>query len=108
MTRRCIEFVVYKVGNPETAGPARREAMELIKDFPGFRSWTALSSLESADAFLDHVEWADLATARAAAETVMTDDRFAPFRAEIAEVIHMGHFTVEAAVQRELVGAAVA
>ena len=88
----CIEVVVYKVKNAQTAEAARRAVRPHIEAFPGFLGWQAVTSAEDPTSFADIVTWKSLEDAKAAGEKFMTDPAIAPFMAEIAQVISMGHY----------------
>jgi hypothetical protein len=92
MTTPCIEVVVYKVKNAETAGAARRTMRPRIEAMPGFLGWHAGTSADDPLLFTDILTWASLAEARDASAKVMADPGCAPFMAEIAEVVSMGHY----------------
>ena len=88
----CIEVVVYKVKNAQTAEAARRAVRPHIEAFPGFLGWQAVTSAEDPTSFADIVTWKSLEDAKAAGEKFMTDPAITPFMAEIAQVISMGHY----------------
>ena len=88
----CIEVVVYKVKNAQSGQLARRAVRPHIEAFPGFLGWQAVTSTEDPTSFTDIVTWKSLADARAAGEKFMSDPAIAPFMAEVAEVISMGHY----------------
>ena len=92
MTGHCIEVVVYKVKNTETAAAARRAAKPHVAGFPGFLGWHAATSADDPAVFTDIVTWRSLAEARAAGEKVMSDPQCAPLMNEIAQVFSMGHY----------------
>lgn len=93
MTGHCIEVVVYKVKNAQTAEAARRAVRPHVERFPGFLGWHAMTSADDPLVFTDIVTWASLAEARAAGAKVMADPACAPFMAEIAEVVSAGHYS---------------
>ncbi len=88
----CIEVVVYRVKNAETAEAARREMRAHLENYPGFLDWTAATSLDDPTLFTDIVTWASLSQARDASGKVMSDPGCAPLMAEVAELITMGHY----------------
>ncbi len=88
----CIEVVVYKVKNAQAGQLARRAARPHIEAFPGFLGWQAVTNTEDPTSFTDIVTWKSLADAKAADERIMSDPAIAPFMAEVAEVITMGHY----------------
>ena len=88
----CIEVTVYKVKNAQTGQAARRAARPHIEAFPGFLGWQAVTSTEDPTSFADIVTWKSLEDAKAAGEKFMTGPAIAPFMAEVAEVISMGHY----------------
>jgi hypothetical protein len=92
MNMHCIEVVVYKVKNAQTAAAARRAIRPHIEAFPGFLGWHAVTSAEDPSVFTDIITWKSLAHARAAGEKVMSDPECAPFMGEIGEVVSMGHY----------------
>jgi heme-degrading monooxygenase HmoA len=92
MTGHCIEVVVYKVKNAETAEAARRAMKPHVAGFPGFLGWHAVTSADDKSVFTDIVTWRSLAEARAAGEKVMSDPECAPLMSEVAELISMGHY----------------
>ena len=92
MTGHCIEVVVYKVKNAETAAAARRTMKPHVAGFPGFLGWHAVTSADDPALFTDIVTWRSLAEARAAGEKVMSDPECAPLMGEVAELISMGHY----------------
>ena len=91
MTHR-IGVAVYKVKNAQAGQSARRAARPHIEAFPGFLGWQAVSGTEDPTSFTGIVTWKSLADARAAGEKFMSDPAIAPFMAEAAEVISMGHY----------------
>jgi heme-degrading monooxygenase HmoA len=92
MTSHCIEVVVYKVKNAQTAAAARRAARPHIESLPGFLGWQAVTSADDSQTFTDIVTWRSLADAKSAGEKMMADPACAPFMAEIAEIVSMGHY----------------
>lgn len=92
MTGHCIEVVVYKVKNAQTAEAARRAVRPHIEGFPGFLGWHAVTSADDPELFTDIVTWRSLADARTAFQKVMDDPECAPFMQEVAEVVSMGHY----------------
>jgi heme-degrading monooxygenase HmoA len=92
MTGHCIEVVVYKVKNAQTAEAARRAVRPHVECFPGFLGWHAATSADDPQLFTDIVTWRSLSDARAAGERVMADPQCAPFMQEVAEVVSMGHY----------------
>lgn len=92
MTGHCVEVVVYKVKNTETAQAARRGMRRHVEAMPGFLGWHAATSADDPALFTDIVTWRSLGEARAASEKVTADPDCAPFMAEIAEFISAGHY----------------
>jgi hypothetical protein len=88
----CIEVVVYKVKHAQTAEAARRAARPHIEALPGFLGWQAVTSTEDPLSFTDILTWKSLGDAKAAGKKMMADPACAPFMAEIAEVVSMGHY----------------
>lgn len=92
MSTPCIEVVVYKVRNAETAAAARRAMRPKVEVLQGFLGWHAATSADDPAVFTDILTWASLAEARAASAHVMADPTCAPFMAEIAELVSLGHY----------------
>ena len=92
MMTHCIEIVVYKVKNAQTAETQRRGARPLVESLQGFLGWHAVTSVDDPLLFTDIITWRSLEEARAAGARVMADPACAPFMAEIAEVVSMGHY----------------
>ena len=88
----CIEVVVYKVKNAQTAQSARRAMRPHVEAYPGFLGWHAVTSADDAQTFTDIITWRSLAEAKAAGEKIMSDPACAPFMAEITQVVSMGHY----------------
>lgn len=88
----CIEVVVYKVKNAQSGQLARRAVRPHIEAFPGFLGWQAVTSTEDPTSFTDIVTWKSPADAKAAGAMIMSAPHCAPFMAEVAEVISMGHY----------------
>lgn len=93
MTSQCIEIVTYKVSNPVEYEQHREVARALAAKLPGFAGWLPLGSGPSPDAKADVVVWSNTAVAKAAARTVAVSPEFAGFRAGIAHVDSMEHYT---------------
>lgn len=92
MTRPYYEIVTYSVSDPEKADRARSDAMQRLKSFPGFISWTAFTGAGQAAMRTDLVAWTTLAEANSAAKAVETAPEFAGFRACVASVMSMQHY----------------
>jgi heme-degrading monooxygenase HmoA len=92
MSDTCLEVVVYKVKNPQSAENLRRAMRPHVEAFPGFLGWRAVTSTDDPATFTDIVTWRSLAEAQAAAGKVQTDPECAPFMAEIAEIVSYGHY----------------
>ena len=92
MTGHCIEVVVYKVKNAETAEREGRAMRPHVEAFPGFPGWHAVTSADDPALFTDVVTWRSLEDARSASEKVMADPACAPFMAEIAERVSAGYY----------------
>ena len=95
MTTLCFEIVTYAVTDSESADQARQAAQKLLATFPGFIAWTAFSGTENSTQRADLVVWRIAGEALAAAQAVGTDPAFADFRASIAGVTSMGHYSTE-------------
>ena len=93
MSAITYEIVVYEVNDRSAAIAARRNAMESAKTYPGFRSYRALSGLESETLMADLIEWDDQASAKAAGERVKTDPEFAGIFGTVSDVKVIAHFT---------------
>ena len=92
MAGHCIEVVVYKVKNPQSAEGKRRDMRHHVESFPGFLGWHAVTSADDPAVFTDILTWKSLDHARSASSKVVSDPACAPFMAEIAEVFSMGHY----------------
>lgn len=88
----CIEVVIYRVKNAQTAGTARRAMRPHVEVMPGFLGWHAVTSADDPCIFTDIITWANLDLARSAASKFMNDPASAPFMAEISELVSMGHY----------------
>jgi hypothetical protein len=93
-----LELAVCTIADKPAAEEARRAAMAAVKTYPGFVSWRALNSMDERNLIADLVEWADKASADAAATKVQTDPAFAPYMAAISGVTLMQHFTTQEAI----------
>lgn len=91
-TNTVLELAVCTVNDKPAAEEARLAAMAAVKTYPGFVSWRALTAIEQGDMIADLVEWADKASADAAAAKVQADAAFAPYMAAISGVTLMQHF----------------
>jgi heme-degrading monooxygenase HmoA len=91
MTTPCHEIVSYRVKDSALADTALSQARALVAGLPGFLSWTPLRG-EGGLERVDHVIWRNGAHAREAGRSVAEDPSFAPFRATIEVVHHMGHY----------------
>ncbi|WP_413203845.1 hypothetical protein [Rhodospirillum sp. A1_3_36] len=91
MTTPCHEIVSYRVKEAALADTALSQARALVAALPGFLSWTPLRG-EGGLERVDHVVWRDGAHAREAGRIVAEDPAFAPFRATIDVLRHMGHY----------------
>jgi hypothetical protein len=91
-TNTILEVAVCTVADRPAADQARRAAMAAVNTYPGFVSWRALNSIDQRDMIVDLVEWADKASADAAAMKVQNDPAFAPYMAAITGVTLMQHF----------------
>lgn len=93
-----LEIAVCTVSDRPAAEQARRAAMTAVNTYPGFVSWRALSSMNQRDMIVDLVEWADKASADAAAAKVQADPAFAPYMAAITGVTLMQHFETKGTI----------
>ena len=86
---KTVNLYVYKVKDPTAAARARKQAMDALGDVDGFMGWTALRRPDGTDAdvFADIIEWASPDAAAAGNDQWMADDRIAPFREQITDVI---------------------
>ncbi|MFN3634457.1 MAG: hypothetical protein ACK4UZ_01845 [Rhizobium rhizophilum] len=99
MTKKTVlEIALCTVADKPAAEEARRAAMVAVRHYPGFVSWRALSSMDQRDMIADLVEWADKASADAAATKVQADPAFAPYMAAITGVTLMQHFETREAI----------
>ncbi|THV15513.1 hypothetical protein [Rhizobium rhizophilum] len=93
-----LEIALCTVADKPAAEEARRAAMAAVRHYPGFVSWRALNSTDQRDMIADLVEWADKASADAAATKVQADPAFAPYMAAITGVTLMQHFETREAI----------
>ena len=105
MSDPCLELVVFKVKDTEKARMARRAAQDTVKTYDGFISWTAYESHEEKQLFADVVLWHDLKSAKAAAEKVMKDPKFAAIMAEIDGLVSLSHYEADRTVAAEATAA---
>lgn len=63
MMTHCIEIVVYKVKNAQTAETQRRGARPHVESLPGFLGWHAVTSVDPL-LFTDILTWRSLEEAR--------------------------------------------
>lgn len=101
MSTITYEIVVYEVTDRAAAMNARRNAMESAMTYPGFRSYRALSGIESEALLADLIEWEDHASAKAAGEKVKSDPAFAGIFGTIANVKVVAHFTSDTLLSSE-------
>lgn len=92
MSAHCIEVVVYKVKNAQTAEAARRAVRPHVESFPGFLGWHAVTSADDPALFTDIVTWASLADAKSAFDRIASEPAGQAFLGEVAEVVSMGHY----------------
>lgn len=92
-TNSIIELAVCIVADKPAAAAARHRAMQAVSRYPGFVSWRAVDSCETAGMVADLVEWETLEAAKYAGERVRVDPEFAPYMAAITTVMLMQHFT---------------
>lgn len=82
MSKAVLEIVEFRAsGDVEALYRAARNMEPWLRAQPGFR-WRRLSRLEDG-ALLDSIEWADMASAKATAEQIMTAEPVAGFMALI-------------------------
>lgn len=82
MNDAVLEIVEFRIsGHVEPFVEAARNMEAWLRSQPGFR-WRRLAEMENG-AFLDVIEWADLTSAKAAAEQIMTAAPVAGFMALI-------------------------
>lgn len=93
MTESVLELVRFRLRPGATADDllaAAAASVAPISACPGFRSRRLVH--DGAGLWTDVVEWADLASASRAAETVLSDPALAPFLALIDETsVEMAH-----------------
>ena len=93
MTETILELVRFRLTpgtTPESFLAAAAASVAPISRCPGFRSRRLVH--DGAGLWTDVVEWADMASASRAAETVLTDPALAPFLALIdATSVEMAH-----------------
>ena len=90
----CIELVIYNVTNEQEAINARRQAMPIVEQMKGFKSWTALQATDDKSLFADYATWATCDDAKAAAKQFETDKRFVPFAKTIKEIKTFHHYKI--------------
>lgn len=95
MSQPIYEVVVFDVTSSENAVVARRQAMQAVKTYPGFRRYRAMRAAADARVFADLIEWDDLASAQAAAREAKSDPRFAGMKSSILGVRAIGHFLLD-------------
>lgn len=93
MSNSVYEIVVYKVTDRNKAVTARREAMESVKSYPGFRAYRALNGIEPKTLMADLIEWDNHDSAKAAGEKVKSDPAFGEIFATVSDVKLIAHFT---------------
>ncbi|SMB35470.1 conserved hypothetical protein [Serratia proteamaculans] len=89
----CYEIVTYKVKNQHEADTARSSAQHLLKHFPGFIDWIALSGNDDSTKRVDLVIWNSHEDALTAAKAVELEPEFSSFRASVSCLQSMGHYT---------------
>ena len=93
MTESVLELVRFRLrpgATPDALLAAAAASVAPISACPGFRSRRLVQ--DGAGTWTDVVEWADLASASRAAQTVLTDPALAPFLALIDESsVEMAH-----------------
>jgi len=82
MTKSVLEIAEFRAAGDPAVLRAAANAMEpWLRAQRGFR-WRRLAALEG-DVFLDCIEWADMESAKAAADQIMTAPPAAEFMAQI-------------------------
>ena len=82
MKDAVLEIVEFRAsGDAEAVHAAARHMEPWLRAQPGFR-WRRLSRLEGGE-WLDTIEWADMACAKAAADQIMTEAAVSGFMALI-------------------------
>ena len=94
-TTTILELAICTVTDRTAAEEARRAAMAAVRTYTGFVSWRALTAVDQGDVIADLGEWADKASADAAAASVQADPAFAPYMAAITGVTLMQHFETQ-------------
>lgn len=86
---KTVSLYVYKVKDPAAAETARNQALEAFRESGGFVGWTRLRRPADADkaVFADVMEWDSPEALERANQQFVEDDRIAPFREQIAEMI---------------------
>lgn len=100
MTTPYFEIVVYKINNIESADSERDNARKQISTLPGFISWVPFTGANDKADRADLVAWASMDDALAAAKLVSTAQEFAAFRATLAQMVSIGHYTAQTKQQR--------
>lgn len=86
---KTVSLYVYKVKDPAAAEIARKNAMAALGEGGGFLGWTGLRRPDGTDesTFADVIEWDSPEAQARADQQFIEDDRIAPFREQIAEMI---------------------
>lgn len=92
MTTPCYEIVTYQVKNQQEADAARSSAQRLLRHFPGFIDWIALSGLDDLTKRVDLVTWNSQEDALTAAKAVESQPEFSSFRASVDYLHSIGHY----------------
>lgn len=103
MTNTCYEIVTYKVKKQSEADAARSSAQCLLKYFPGFIDWIALSGTDDLTERVDLVIWNSYEDALTAAKAVAHQPEFSSFRASVSSLQSMGHYVPQEKQTPELI-----
>lgn len=93
MTSPCYEIVTYQVKTQQEADTARASAQMLLRHFPGYIDWIALSGIDDFTKRADLVIWNSQEEALTAARAVESQPEFSSFRASVSFVQSMGHYS---------------
>lgn len=93
MSTPCYEIVIYQVKNQQEADAVRASAQHLLRHFPGFIDWVALSGIDDVTKRVDLVIWNSQEDALTAAKAVESQPEFSSFRASVCYWQSMGHYS---------------
>ena len=88
----CLEVAVCTVKAPDTFRELQQQTHKTICTFPGFICGIALRGLDNQYASADLILWESEDTAKAAAQAIQNDKRFADFMHNIESVRHFAHY----------------